>query len=272
MKQTRGQQRLRQARSLAAILAAGAVALALAPIAAVAAEPGWTVDYSDRGAVTVKAGDAVVYTDAEALIFISSPRYKYVYAWTTSAWADGFARPTRVDRMKGNVRVVTFTVSANPKLRVTKQITELSPRSLKIVIKVTADAGSPADIIEYDGLFPPQTYAGASISANGGGYDWHSISPLPSLAALASGGQGDDLRYNISRLTFGLNDLGGQPADIVCGFLESPRSADGTNFRGWRFYSGVDGVKKPVFQIRNIYQFDSAFPFERVLEIRLAWN
>ncbi|MDR3709874.1 MAG: hypothetical protein P4L33_16380 [Capsulimonadaceae bacterium] len=259
-----------------------AISLALALVSVIvatsspsrAAGGGWQVGYDEKGGVTVKVGDAIVFTDANALMLVNTKPWHGVYGWSLEPWATNFAHPSRVDTTKGEKKIITFSDPAGQPVQVTKQITEISPRELKIVVKVNTAASSPGNLLDYSGYLPGAVYLGATLSTDGIGYDLSEVSPLTAeWPAAHNNGHGDDLRYNITTATFALKDLAGSPAKIVYTMTETPVSP-GTppNVRGWRVYSGIDSQKAQFCQIRSTYEFDPAAPFERDLELRIAWK
>jgi len=238
------------------------------------AQTGWVVSYDDKGGVTVKVGDAVVFSDANALMLVNTNPWHGVYGWSTEPWATNFAHPNRVDSMKGEKKVVTFSDPAGQPVQITKQVTEMSPRELKIVVKMVTLANSPGNLLDYSGILPGETYSGGTMSTDGRGYDLSDVSPLSAAwVAKYNGGHGDDMRYNITTATFNIADLGGAPAKLVYTVNETPVSPQTPpNDRGWRVWAGPGGNKSVHYQIRSTYEFDSSAPFERDVELRLAWK
>ncbi|HEY3331578.1 MAG TPA: hypothetical protein VGK19_16225 [Capsulimonadaceae bacterium] len=258
--------------SIKTLVAAALLAVSLHT--ASAAPVGFTLSYDDHGGVTVKAGDKVVFRDADALMMINTNPWHGVYGWSTEPWATNMAHPNRIDTTKGDKKVVTFSDPGTSPIQITKQVTEISPREIKIVVKVNTPASSQANLMDYSGALPGATYNGATYSTDGGGYPLDDVSPLtPEWAKKQNGGHGDDMRYNITTATFNLKDLAGAPAKLIYTLTETPVSS-GTppNVRGWRIAAQPtkDGVGQ--FQIRSTFDFNPSAPFERVVELRLAWK
>ena len=238
------------------------------------APTGWQVSYDDKGGVTVKVGDVVVFSDADSLMLVNNNPWHGVYGWSNEAWATNFAHPNRVDSMKGDKKVVTFSDPAGQPVQITKQVTLIGPRELKILVKVATTAGSPGNLLSYGGLMPAALYEGATMTTDGIGYDLGELSPLvKAWPAAHGGGRGDDMRYNVTSATFGLKNLAGEPAKIVYTLTETPVSP-GTppNVRGWRVNAGIDESKVLSYQMSNWFQFDASAPFERDLELHIAWK
>jgi hypothetical protein len=246
----------------------------LVPGSARAAAPGWVVTYDTKGGVTVTAGTDVVYTDVDSLMLIQSNPWHGVYGWANFPWATNMAHPNEVDSKEGTKKVVTFSDPPGGPVQLTKQVTEISPTEIKIIIKMVTSANAPGNLLSYDGVLPAATYNGATFTTDGVGYDFPGISPLTTdWGAKQNGGGGDDMRYNVTTATFNVKSLNGQPATLVYTLSETPVSP-GTppNVRGWRVNNGKGQTGSPNYTLTNNYQFDATAPFERDIEIRISWK
>jgi hypothetical protein len=224
--------------------------------------------------VTVSVGDAVIFSDSNLLVLTSTVDGHSAYGWFAGARAASIAAPVRTDTVRNGMSIITFADSAAQSVQVTKQVTEISPRSLKIVIKLATQPNAPGNLLDYSAILPGSVYAGATFSTDGNGYDLSSLSPLSSTwAAQHNGGHGDDMRYNISTFACDVSDLGGAPAKLVYTLSETPiSSGDPPNIRGWRLFAGLNSAQAPFYKIRNTYQFESSTPFERTIEVRISWK
>ncbi len=248
--------------------------IAIGTAAPARAASGWVVSYDDKGGVTLTAGTKVVFSDANALMLINTNPWHGVYGWSTEPWAANYAHPNKVESTKGDRKTVTFSDPPGQPVQITKQVTEISPREIKILVKMNTIAGAPGNLLDYSGNLPGATYNGSGFSTDGNGYPVDEVSPLGAAWAKGrNGGHGDDMRYNITTATFALKDLNGAPAKIVYTMTETPVST-GTppNVRAWRVYAGANATPDGFFQVRNTYDFDMTTPFERTVELRIAWK
>ena len=239
-----------------------------------AADTGWTVSYDDKGGVTAKVGDKVVFTDSNLLTLITTTPWHAVYCWSSADWAANMSHVVKVEKVKGTRKVVTFTDPSASGAQFTKEVTEVSPRELRIALRMTTAAGAPGNLLDYAMVFPGAVFYDGTVSTDGNGYPLTEVSPMTAAwGKTHQNGNGDDMRYNVTTATFGVKDLDGAPGTIEVAVNETPVSP-GTppNVRGWRLFNGKVFTGNYDLVLRNTYEFPASAPFERSMEVKIKWK